>query len=81
MWHEGTIGAPIGSKDNRVAQLYVKSFDEGSEFGIDGGKISKLQILINGSTVVNYDRGWDIEPDKNDELIMMAYNILIHEYN
>jgi hypothetical protein len=44
------------------------------------GRIVKLQIKIDGQTVVNYDRGWDIEPDENDELITLAYSILVKEY-
>lgn len=80
-WHEGTIGTPIGSKDNRVAHYWVKSYDKGSEFGIGGGKISKLMIKINGETVVNYDRGWDIEPNLDDKLVFYAYSLLFNQYN
>ena len=49
-----------------------KLFDEGSEFGINGGRVSKLSISIGPTwtgfkaCIVNYDRGWDIEP-KIDE--------------
>ena len=82
MWHEGTIGIPVkGSRKYRVARFWVKSYEKGSKFGIDGGRISKMQIRIDGQTVVNYDRGWDIKPDEDDEGIMMAYSILIHDYN
>ena len=78
MWHEGTIGTPIGSKDNRVASYWVKTADIDQEYGM--GRIVKLQIKIDGQTRVNYDRGWDIEPDENDELITLAYSILVKEY-
>ena len=81
LWHEGTIGAPIGSKDKRVAHYWVKAYDEGSEYGINGGRISKLTIKIDGETVVNYDRGWDIKPDETDKLVMIAYSICMQEYN
>lgn len=82
MWHEGTIGIPAkGNGKSRVAHYWVKSYDEGSEYGIEGGRISKLTIKIGGRTVVNYDRGWDVKPDENDEGIMIAYSILIHNYN
>lgn len=40
----------------------IKHFNEGSIYGIDGGKISKLEIRRDGKIHVNYDRGWDIEP-------------------
>lgn len=44
--------------------FWIKRFDEGSEFGINGGRISKLTIKNErtGKEVANYDRGWDIEP-------------------
>lgn len=42
---------------------YIKQYDEGSQYGIDGGRISKLQIKEGDKTVVNYDRGWDIKPE------------------
>ncbi len=77
-WHEGTIGSPIGSRDNRIAHYWVKTAEEDQEAGM--GRIVKLQIKIDGKTVVNYDRGWDMEPDENDELITLAYSILIKEY-
>ena len=45
-------------------RFWIKRFDEGSEFGIEGGRISKLTIKNErtGKEVVNYDRGWDIQP-------------------
>ena len=82
MWHEGTIGSPIGRKDTQVAHFWVKTSEEADEtYGINGGKIIKMQIKIDGKTVVNYDRGWDIEPDENDEMILIAYSILLNDYN
>lgn len=44
--------------------FWVKRHEDGSEFGIDGGRISKLTITYEGTgrEVVNYDRGWDIKP-------------------
>lgn len=44
--------------------FWVKRHEEASEFGIDGGRISKLTITNErtGKEVVNYDRGWDIQP-------------------
>jgi hypothetical protein len=48
-WVEGNIG-----KHGFQAKVY----DEGSDFGIDDGRVSKLSI----SGVCNYDRGWDEQP-------------------
>ena len=80
MWHEGTIGIPMQDGGYKIAHYWVKSFDEGSEWGINGGRISKLMIKINGVVTANYDRGWDIEPDE-DLPTQIAYCILLNEYN
>lgn len=80
MWSEGTIGCPT-KNGTVIAHYWCKHYDEGSEFGIDGGRISKLKIMINGCTVVCYDREWDIKPDENDEAVMIAYSICIHDFN
>jgi hypothetical protein len=61
-------------------KYWVKHFEEGSEFGIDGGKISKLTIRKVGESrdLCNYDRGWDIEPA--DE-VKAVYAIILEKYN
>jgi hypothetical protein len=54
MWSEGTISCPTtGAK----YKYWVKHYEEGSEFGIDGGRVSKLTIRKVGESrdVVNYD--------------------------
>ena len=80
LFKEGTIGL-LTQSDKGVAHYWAKVYDEPSCYGIDEGRISKLTIKINGKTVVNYDRGWDIEPDENDAATMIAYSICIKEYN
>ena len=63
MWHEGSLKV-----NGDIFHYWYKQYDEGSEFGIDGGRISKLQLKRDGKTVCNYDRGWDIRPvDENTE--------------
>ena len=74
MWREGTI--IINKKGYRY---WVKHFDEGSQFGIEGGRISKLMIKIDGQIVCNYDRGWDVEPTCKEA--EMALCILLNNYN
>ena len=82
LWKEGTIGIKINKgKETKIAHYWAKVYDEGSIYGIDEGRISKLQIKIDGKTVVSYDRGWEIEPDENDEATMIAYSIIIKDYN
>ena len=80
-WHEGTIGIPQKDGSSKIAHYWVKAFEEGSEWGINGGKISKLSIKIDGEWVVNYDRGWDVKPAEDDEAAQLAYCILLNEYN
>ena len=81
LWHEGTIGIPQKDGRSKIAHYWVKAYDEGSAYGINEGKISKLQITIDGETVASYDRGWDIEPAEDDEATQIAYCILLNEYN
>lgn len=75
MWAEGSIKV-----ENSIFHYWVKHFEEPSEdYGIDGGRISKLMLKRNGKITYNYDRGLDIEPiDKETE---MALAILMTEYN
>lgn len=80
LWKEGTIGVPVNG-ETKIAHYWAKVYDEGSEYGINGGKISKLTIKIDGVTVVNYDRGWDVKPDESDEATMIAYSICLADYN
>jgi len=77
MWSEGIIACPsTGGK----YKYWVKHFEEGSQFGIDGGKVSKLTIRKVGETkdLANYDRGWDIEPT---EEVTVVYAIIMQKYN
>ena len=62
MWKEGTIGIPQKDGGYKAVHYWIKVYEEGSQFGINGGKISKLMLKLNGEVIANYDRGWDIEP-------------------
>lgn len=74
MFREGSIKV----KDS-IIHYWVKHFEEGSKFGIDGGRISKLMLKENSTVVANYDRGWDIKPTDEESEIALA--ILMKEYN
>lgn len=37
----------------------AKVYDNGSEYGIYGGRVSKLSIYEDDEVIVHYDRGWD----------------------
>ena len=73
-WQEGALRV---YDDNY--HYWVKVYETGSKYGIDGGRVSKLTIKRGGETVANYDRGWDIEPE--DEPTRLAYMILLENYN
>ena len=74
MWKEGCILI-----NHRGYHYWIKQWDEGSKFGINGGRISKLMIKRDGEIVCNYDRGWDIEAvDTNTRV---ALQILLYDYN
>ncbi|WP_322354331.1 hypothetical protein [Dehalococcoides sp.] len=78
MWSEGIITCPTtGSK----YKYWVKHYEEGSQYGIDGGKVSKLTIrkLDESRDLVNYDRGWDVEP--NTDEVNAVYAIILKKYN
>lgn len=80
MWSEGVIGIPDAKEKYTKCHYWVKHYDEPSEdYGINGGRISKLEIRIDDIKVCTYDRGWDIEPTcKEAEL---ALCILLENYN
>ena len=74
MWKEGSIKV-----NGEIFHYWMKQYEEGSEWGIEGGRISKLMLKHCGKIVCSYDRGWDIEPiDPNSKL---AADILIHAEN
>ena len=74
MWKEGSIRV-----NGEVFHYWMKQYDKGSEWGIDGGRISKLMLKRDGKIVCNYDRGWDIEPA--DENTQLALELLLHSEN
>ena len=80
MWSEGMVRAASGM----VYEYQVKHYDEGSEFGVDGGRVSKLWIAVRGKVskevVVSYERGWDVKPKKGTEAHEVMMDI-IRKYN
>jgi predicted nucleotidyltransferase len=74
MWKEGSIKV-----HESVFHYWIKVFEENSEFGIEGGMISKLMLKRDGKVVCNYDRGWDMKPTDPDT--QLAYEIIVHSEN
>ncbi|MBL4645538.1 MAG: hypothetical protein JKY99_03655 [Rhizobiales bacterium] len=54
--------------DMKGYSFTVKAYDLPSKYGIEGGKISKLDIRKGGVSVVRYDRGWDAKPQTARDL-------------
>jgi hypothetical protein len=55
-WIDGKITTMKGY------EFQAKISDEPSKHGIDGGKISQLDVRKDGELVMRYDRGWDKDP-------------------
>ena len=74
MWKEGSIRV-----NGEVFHYWMKRYENGSKWGIEGGRISKLMLKRDNKIVCNYDRGWDIEPA--DENTRLATELLLHSEN
>ena len=70
MWKKGFL--KIGEC---VLRYSAKVYDEPSEFGIEEGRISKLEVRNEGKLIINYDRGWDVKPA--DELAETALMMIL----
>ena len=80
MWTQGTIGVKDSNGRMVSVSYWIKHYEEPSEeYGISGGRISKLMLKQDGRVVYNYDRGLDVPPQ--NEAAEMALAILMHEYN
>lgn len=49
------------------------------QFGINGGKISKLWIAKDGIEIVSYERGWAVKPKTKES--RKVYEKLLIRYN
>lgn len=59
---DNSSGWVKGEVNNGEFTFEAQLFDAGSHYGINNGRVSKLGIYKGGEWIVNYDRGWDIEP-------------------
>jgi len=69
MWTNGKIGEYT---------FYIKHYEEGSEYGINNGRISKLEIRKGREILANYDRGWDKKVAKE---AIEVFKALLKQYN
>lgn len=72
------VRGEVRTDDGESVRFSAKVFMEGSSYGINNGRISKLWFVVDGNTV-NYDRGWDCKP-KSDKA-KKIYKALLKEYN
>lgn len=80
MWKQGAIGVKDSNGKMVSVTFWAKQYEKPSEeYGISGGRISKLMLKQDGRVVYNYDRGEDIKPQTPEAEKALA--ILIHEYN
>ena len=79
MWQRGSM--TVETSDGTAKVNYeIKVFDEGSIYGIDEGRISKLWLEDDdtGFCLASYDRGWDIMPC--NEFAQKAVEELLDRY-
>ena len=76
MWQKGRILV-----EGTVYEYEAKVYDTGSEFGINGGRVSKCWIhkADSRATLYNYDRGEDVPP-ANEE-VETVLNIILAKYS
>ena len=73
MWKKGSLYIK-----GIILSYSAKVYDEGSEFGINEGRISKLEVRKDGELIINYDRGWDLKPE--DEIAETALLMLLNYF-
>ena len=73
-WKEGKLKV-----HDSVFHYWMKVYETGSQFDIDGGKVSKLMLKRDGKVTANYDRGWDVKPADPDT--QLAVELLLHREN
>lgn len=74
MWEKGTVN--VGGA---VYAYHAKVYEVGSKFGIDGGRVSKLEMARDGETVCSYDRGWDVEPEGEMDIEALDHVLCFYE--
>ena len=78
MWNTGYIVV------NEINFYYeAKVYEKGSYYGIDFGRISKLQVRLcgpAGDIVMDYDRGWNITGYEENENAKAVLQILLEKF-
>ena len=94
-WAEGEAIAYCRNEEDEDEQdsvgtafsFYCKHFEEGSNYGIDNGRISKLEISLgtkdgfSRNLLINYDRGWDVNFDDFKKAYEAVYEAILKRFN
>ena len=78
----GVIGIPDARVKNRYTSCrYEITCNKGKskKYGLNGGKIIRLTISVDGKVTTSYDKGWITEPE--DEPSQLALCILLYSNN
>lgn len=71
-----------------VLFLYsAKVYDEGSKYGINGGRISKLSVVKDihnegwewENCIINYDHEWDVRPEADLDKKVLDYFLELYK--
>lgn len=74
-WTQGSLLV-----NGKVLKYWIKHFDEPSQYGISNGRVSKLEIRLDGEAVTcSYDRGWNKRVEDEESRIALDY--LLRRYN
>lgn len=69
--------------ENKIFKIQAKIYDQGSEYGINEGRISKLWIWLDGqvNTIYCYDRGDENIDPEYSRAIDSIKSQLLAEFN
>ena len=70
MWKNGKIDG---------CEYWVKRYQDNSIYGINEGKISKISVRRNGREIISFERGWDLEPQTDEDREILAK--ILNMYN
>ena len=80
--HHGVIGIPDARDKNRYTSCRYEitcNKSRSKKYGLNGGKIIRLTISVDGKVTASYDKGWITEPE--DEPSQLALCILLYSNN
>lgn len=80
--HNGIIGVPDAKYKTKYTTCQYEVIcnkTKSRKNGLNGGKITRLTIRVNGTVTASFDKGWIIEPQ--DEPSQIALCILLYDCN